>query len=422
MPEPLRVLCLAEACNPRWSSVPLVGYNMVRALAARDDLALTVCSHVRNEEALRADPLAGRVRLELIDSDVLAGPRFKLGTLLRGGKGLSWTTNMALSWPGYMLFEELVHRRLGRELAAGAFDLVHRVTPVSISLGSPLARRSPVPMLIGPLNGGLPWPKEFPELRVAEKEWLAPLRRAYRWLPWFRATWRHAAGAIVGSRSVRREIPASFPGRLWTMAENGIDPARFPIAEAWTPPRERFQIVTVGRLVPLKAFDILLEAFAALPAEPASELILIGEGPERSRLETLITRLGLNARARITGWLEQSALQKILRGAQLFAFPSLREFGGGVVLEAMACALPCIVMEYGGPGELVDESCGLRLPMAPRDVLRTSLRDALATLLADPQRCRRLGGAAAAKVRRDFTWDVKAERLRDIYRVLTNRE
>src|SRR5437868_3755091 len=194
----LRVLFLAEACNPAWPSVPLVGYNFVRALAERDDLDITLVTHVRNRNFLINDSLAARARLHFIDNEWLARPVYRLATWLRGDDRLAWTLNTALSWPSYVAFEHQVANEFRKQLAGRGFHLIHRVTPVSPTLPSPLAGRIDVPMILGPLNGGLPWPREFPELVAQEHEWLARFRPAYRLLPYFAATYRTAAAVIVG--------------------------------------------------------------------------------------------------------------------------------------------------------------------------------------------------------------------------------
>src|SRR5947209_12160992 len=143
----LRVLLIAEACNPTWTSVPLVGYNFARALAERPDLELTLASQVRNRAALEADPIASLVRLHFVDNEWLARPLYRLARLLRGGTALSWTIDTAMAWPSYMVFEKELFRRFRRQLDGGRFDLVHRVTPLSPTVGSPLAGLTDTPML-----------------------------------------------------------------------------------------------------------------------------------------------------------------------------------------------------------------------------------------------------------------------------------
>jgi glycosyltransferase involved in cell wall biosynthesis len=416
---PLRVLAIAEACNPTWSSVPLVGYNFVRALAARADVALTVCTNPRNRPPLDADPLARMVDLVYIDNEWVARPLYRLGAFLRGGKGGGWTVEMASGWPSYVAFEHQVYQRFAAALRRGRFDLIHRITPLTPTYPSPLAAWTDVPMVIGPLNGGLPWPKEYPDLRHREREWLVPLRRAYRLLPYFRATYRHLAGVISGSHYTETEVPVRFKGKRYYLPENGIDPARFPLAPGWSEPQGPFTFVTVGRLVPYKGFDLIIEAMAGSAALRGCRLVVIGEGPERATLEAAAARAGLRG-VEFTGWLDQTALARVLAAAQVFAFPSLREFGGGVVLEAMTCGLVPIVVNYGGPAELAGD-IGIRLPLRPRGELVADLRAAMEGLVADPERCRKAGAAAVARVREQFVWEAKAARLVEIYRDLTRK-
>jgi glycosyltransferase involved in cell wall biosynthesis len=416
MADPLRVLVIAEACNPTWTSVPLVGYNLARALAGRPDLRVTLVTHVRNRDGLATSDIGRHAEVVFVDNEFIARPVYQLARLIRGGDQLGWTIDTALAWPSYVAFEHLAWHRFARQLQRGDFDLIHRVTPLSPTAVSPLAGKTDVPMLAGPLNGGLRWPREFPELVRREREWLVPLRNVYKLLPYHRSTYRHLAGVITASRSTAAEIPRHFHGRQFHLPENGVDPDRFPIADRWPEPDGRFRFVTVGRLVPYKGLGLTLEAIRRSPALQQCELTVIGDGPDRPAHERFIAEHGLQTCVTIRGQVPQPELAAELRRSQAFVFPSLREFGGGVVLEAMACALPCLVVDYGGPGELVSAGTGVKLPMRPREELVESLRAAMERLAADPAGCRRMGEAAAAEVRREHTWDAKAARVAEIYR------
>jgi glycosyltransferase involved in cell wall biosynthesis len=201
------------------------------------------------------------------------------------------------------------------------------------------------------------------------------------------------------------------------MPENGVDPERFPLASRWPEPHGPFRFITVARLVPLKGLDIILEALAGSERLRSCELVVAGEGPERPRLERIARERGLRG-VRFLGWLDQRALAQELQKAQAFVLPSLKEFGGGVILEAMAAALPCVVVDYGGPAELVADETGIRLPMCKRPELVSRLRRALEELADDFPRCRSLGAAAARVVRQEHVWSAKAERIVQFYRDL----
>ncbi|MEI6323629.1 MAG: hypothetical protein WCP60_11070 [bacterium] len=258
--KPLRVLLIAEACNPEWTSVPLVGYNLVRALADRADLKITLATHPRNRAALERDSLASRVEFLYPDNEYVAARLYRLAQLFRGGTGKGWTTNTAFESISYLFFEKELYRLVSKRLQAGEFDLIHRVTPVTPTVGSPIASWTRVPVVLGPLNGGLPWPPEYPQLRKQENEFLVPLRKLYKLMPYYGATYRHLKACISGSQHTASEIPPSFHGKRFLLPENGVDPATFPLAGGWQPPSGKFRFVTVGRLVPYKGLWLTLLA------------------------------------------------------------------------------------------------------------------------------------------------------------------
>src|SRR5258708_2260708 len=103
MRRPYRVLQIAEAANPEWSSVPLEGWSLSRALAKLTDAHLV--THVRNQEAIARAGLIEGKNFTTIDNEHVASPVYKLASRLRGGDGKGWTTLMAFSSLTYYSFE-----------------------------------------------------------------------------------------------------------------------------------------------------------------------------------------------------------------------------------------------------------------------------------------------------------------------------
>src|ERR1700730_4904112 len=127
--RPYRVLLLAEAANPEWASVPLIGWSLSRSLAEITHAHLV--THIRNREALTRSGMVEGRDFTVINNELTARPLWKLAERLRGGAGKGWTTAAAFSSLAYYSFELGVWRQFGRRIKAKEFDLVHRITPLS---------------------------------------------------------------------------------------------------------------------------------------------------------------------------------------------------------------------------------------------------------------------------------------------------
>jgi glycosyltransferase involved in cell wall biosynthesis len=412
----LRVLLLAEAANPELTSVALIGWRM--AVALREVADVHLVTELRNRPAILAAGWREGSDFTAIDNRAAQGGAWRLAQAFGARSGLAWSLTTGLATLAYPAFESAVWAHFRARLRAGEFALVQRLTPVTPNAPSPIAMhlaRLGIPLVIGPINGGLPWPSGFPELRAAERDRWSALRPLARLDPRLSATWRQAALVLVGSRQAGKDVRGSR--RVAWAPENGVDPQVFvgpppPLRQAGEPLRCAF----VGRLVPLKGVDLIL---AALADVPGATLTVIGDGPERARLETAAEDPALAGRVRFSGSLPHDRIASTLHGHHLFAFPSLREFGGGAVAEAMACGLVPVVADYGGPPELVPAGCGLRLAMPDRGTLIAGLRAALGTLAADDQQRLTMAAAAHAHAHATLTWAGKARTLERTWQALT---
>lgn len=412
----MRVLLVAEVANPEWVSVPLEGWAHSRAIARLTDAH--VVTQVRNRDAFLRAGLTER-EFTAIDNEAVAGPLWRLGERLRGGKGKGWTTVMAINSIAYRSFESLLWQRFEADIRKGTYDLVHRITPLSPTIPSRLAtwcRRAGVPFVLGPLNGGVPWPRGFDGARRREREWLSYVRGLHRFMPGYRATRRDAAAILIGSRDTWAQLPRRYRDRAVYVPENAIDPARFDL-DAPLAPREAgpLRLAFVGRLVAYKGADMLLDAAADLVREGRAVIEVMGDGPERGSLEQKVRDLGIGHGVQLTGWVPHEQLAARLRRADVFAFPSVREFGGAVVLEAMAMGVVPVVLDHGGPGELVTKQTGTAVPLGTRAEIVARFRAELGRLAAAPELLAPMRTAARARTAQSFTWDAKARQVMAVY-------
>jgi glycosyltransferase involved in cell wall biosynthesis len=172
--------------------------------------------------------------------------------------------------------------------------------------------------------------------------------------------------------------------------------------------------VFVGRLVWLKAVDLLIEAFARL--ERPARLLIIGEGPDRAKLEEAAKRAAAPERTiEFAGFRPHADIRDVLARATALVLPSLRESGGAVILEAFACRTPAIATAWGGPTDYVTAQTGVLVPPSGRIAFIAGLTAAMEALAADPGRVAAMGAAARARVEADYSWSAKARRMIAIY-------
>ena len=422
VPARHRVLLIAEAANPEWVSVPLVGWSIAQALREVADVHLV--TQVRNREAvLRAGLVEGR-DVTVIDSEAVARPMHKLGESLRMGEGKGWTTVSAVAAISYPYFEHLVWKKLGSRIRRGEWDVVHRVTPLSPTTSSSIAPKvaqAGVPFVLGPLNGGVPWPAHFGAERRRDREWLSYVRGAYKLNPGRRRTLAAASAIVVGSKHTGSEVSARYQQKVVYVPENGVDTDRFNL-RANQNGAHPLRACFVGRLVPYKGLGLVLDAAGPLLRSGKMQLDVVGDGPLRLELERRTRAEGYSASVQFHGQLPHTDVQRVMAESHVLTFPSIREFGGGVVLEAMTVGVVPIVVDYAGPGELVTEATGIRLALGTPEAISGELRRRLEALVDDPAPLRELGAAAHQRVIDHFTWNAKAHQLIRVYDWVTSAD
>lgn len=409
-----RVLLLAETCNPGWASLPVVGFKYARALAQVADI--TLVTHVRNQENFEQN---GELLdcTTFIDTEWLAKPMYRLANVLRGGREVAWSINLMMAYPPYIAFEWQALRQFRKELDAGDFDLVHRITPMSPTLPSYMSGRTRQPFVIGPLNGNLDWPAAFTAEQKREREGLRKLRDFYKYLPFSRASYRKAACVLAAFSHTISDLDAVDRDLVVPFPEVGFDPEIFHAEGRQRPFSGDGQkhFLYAGRMVPYKVPEVAVRAFVTSEALRPHILHMVGYGPEEQRLQEIVREAGAEDRVIFEGRKTQAEVAEFMRRADAFVFPSIRELGAGVVVEAMASGTVCIVTDYGAPGDLVAQNRGVRVPLGTVDELVTRYRAAMEGCLSRPEEHAEMAERARAHAFAVHTWKAKARYTAQIY-------
>ncbi len=408
----LRVLVLAPFCDPEVVSMPYVAYSHAAALAQLHDVTLVVGAPV--EDKVRRAKASFRtievVRMPLLERIHAWSFRW----IFRNNFASQALT--AFGYPFSQAFEWRAWRQLRHRIFAGEFDVVLRLLPMTAVLPSPFAfflRKGPIPIVIGPISGGLPFVQGFSQADN-QKEWISSLRSLYRFLPFARSTYRNAAAIMAASSQTYAEF-AEYRDKLFFVPENGVRRSLCSDDPRSTEPGAKFELIFVGGLVPCKACDLALRATAPLLRSGLARFTALGDGPERNRLEQLARSLGIEKAVCFCGWVSHAEVLRRLRSADVMVFPSVRDFGGGVVFEALASGTVPVVADFGGPGDIVHPEVGYKVPLTNESDFVAQMEKILTELLHNRDRLERLRRQGMAYARERLTWDAKAQ---DTTRVL----
>jgi glycosyltransferase involved in cell wall biosynthesis len=224
---------------------------------------------------------------------------------------------------------------------------------------------------------------------------------------------------IAVSDIVRRGLveDVGIPAGMISLIHNGIDLSVAPPGDLEAKRKELgllpddVVLVSVGRLAEIKNYSLLLEALARAAREvPALKLVMVGDGPERSRLEAAATRLELSGRVHFLG--ARGDVRDWLALGHIFVLPSLYEGVSLALLEAMAAGLPAVVTRVGGNPEVVmDGECGFLIESGDTE----GFARALVTLAREGDLRVRMGRAARARIEAEFDLKKAVKQYEEIY-------
>lgn len=408
---PPRILIVAPNASSRFGGEAFLPLKYFQILRQRGHPAKLV-AHARNRADLETMLAPWRDDILYVEDSLWHRAIWQAGRVLPGR-----LRDVLAGTLLNMVNERFQARIIRRLVAAGEVDVIHQPTPVS-----PLAPSSihgfGVPVVIGPMNGGMTFPPGYDDLESPLARRFVGLARVLaRGLNRVIPGKRRAAALLVANDRTRRALPFPDHPNVIELVENGVDPAAWPAPpDRARPPGAPFRLVFMGRLVGWKAVDITLDALArARAAGVDATLDVLGDGPERAGLEAQAARAGLEAVVRFHGFLPQAACAPVLAAADALILNSVWECGGAVVLEAMGMGLPVIGPDWGGPADYLDATCGILVAPAPRATYAERLAEAIARLARDPGLCARMGAAGAARVRERFGWDAKVDRMLAVY-------
>jgi glycosyltransferase involved in cell wall biosynthesis len=407
----LNILVSAYACRPGEGSEPGVGWQIAKELAKYHNIWVITRENNRS----------------YIETEIGYNPAPNLNFIYCDTP--NWftklNTNQRLVYIHYYLWQIQAYftaRKLHRQLN---FDLVHHLTYVRYSSPSFLALLQ-IPFVWGPVGGGEFAPGGFwRDFRFRGKVY-EMLRSTACFLgeldPFVQLTARRSVLARATTEDTAERLRALGARNVQVISQLGLSTEEIlQLAQYALSPNPVARFISIGRLLHWKGFHLGLRAFAQADLPNDSEYWIVGDGPERSRLQALTQELGIAHKVKF--WQHLSRPETLVKLGECTALihPSLHESGGLVCLEAMAAGRPVICLDLGGPALEVTEETGIKVTANNPEQAVSDLAKAIARLAKDPQLCANLGHSAQQRIEEVYNWSKKGKALADLYQKITTQ-
>lgn len=403
----MKILLSAFACDPFFGSDEEVGWRWALELSSlgHSVWVLTRRAHCQSIENFLAKNNVKNVRFVYVDSDFIHGLTSKINK------------RNHLYYYYWQILAFLKAKSLNQEIK---FDLIHHVTWVSFRQPSFLGLLG-VPFIFGPVAGGDFIPKGYTEnFSFGQKiiEWVRYVANAivkidpFMWVTYF------SAKEIIFTSDVHiKQIPACFRHKARVELAIGIDGKSIPAKKTKRELPHVPRLLFVGRCIGWKGMDIGLLVFTkVLKKIPDAKLTIVGDGVDKARWMLKAKELNIDSAINWLGWKAKDDVLAMYKDFDLLFYPSLRDSGGFVVLESLVNSLPVVCFKLGGPGVVIDESCGAAI-YASSDIEETCARFAtkITELLSDTEMLNEKSNNCVASALK-FTWAELVDRVYKNYK------
>jgi len=428
MSNDLKILIVSEHASAKFGGEAVLPLHYYRVLRSRN-INVWLLVHERTREEL-CTLYPNDANIFYVSDTLLHKVLWRISELLPtrlGGFTAGFLMRIATQFAQRPIIKKMI--------AELGVNVIHQPMPVSPKEPSFIFGFG-VPVVIGPMNGGIDYPPAFRHLQgKLEGVALSLGRQSANFLNWIIPGKRKAACLLVANERTRGALPRCLSHvQTKTLVENGVDLALWRNTQnvlIESKSKESVHYVYMGRLVDWKAVDILISAFSVASRKSPMSLEIIGDGPARSSLEDQARSLGilsavdessLLGKVQFAGWLTQRECALRLQASDALVLPSLMECGGAVVLEAMGMSVPVIASNWGGPADYLDDSCGVLLNINSKEKFFAQLTDSLVLLAMNEGLRSKMGANGKNKVISQFDWEIKVNSITEIYsKSITNK-
>lgn len=404
----MKVLVSAYACEPNKGSEPGIGWNLAKQAARFHEVWVLTRRNNREaiEEEMRRNPDSS-LHFSYVDLPVW------FSFWKRGAKGLHIY---------YCLWQIAAYRHAKMLHGKIDFDIAHHLTFGNVWLPT-LLWKLPIPFIWGPLGGyetiPLPFWRPF-KLKWKLLEFVRCLIRLWaRHLDPVAIKTGKKASVIIGRTFETTSILShNFPHKIRTMPGNGLnrsDMDNLVLTRGDSDEASFLNVLMAGRMIHWKGFDMGIQAFQKLVSvNKNAKLHIIGSGPEEKYLRSLCTSIDIGDKVIFHGQTTHQQALGHFENADVLLHPSLKDSACSVIFEAMAVGIPVVCLDSGGPGEVITESCGIKIHLKNPCQAVEELAEALILLSKDKTLRRKLGKGGRERLE-EFFWEKQGDVQRELY-------
>lgn len=399
----MKILLITWACDRDDVSEPQITYHWVREISKRHEVTLFSVSRPER---------FGCVKEQFPSLQVVEWSDIKVPTFLERFR--------AIAKPGYFFRFNKMRQMIKTLIEQQYFDIIHHLSPFAWRYASP-AYGLGVPLVRGPIAGGLPTP---PQLKAEVNETFHPykfLRKTdelrKRLDQKLIQSYRHTDCVIVAAPYVLKLLHPLSVQRVEVEIEHGLDPDNHHacFVTSLLNNTAKTELLFVGRVIRTKGVRDAVRAISLMERKSQVHFTVIGDGEDLQDCKKMAIQLQVQNLITFRGWCDRKHVERAYRQADIFLFPSFREPTGGVLLEAMTFGLPIVACDYGGPAYLVNDSFGIKVQPAAAEEYAKKFAENLDYLVDRPEVRKKMGQAACNQATAHFKWKDKMDRLDAIY-------
>jgi glycosyltransferase involved in cell wall biosynthesis len=403
----MKVLLIAPYYDQNVPGESWSTYKWVAEISKLFDTTV-LTTHSKNWKS-NASPTQAKVTINWQDPTL---PKF-LAPINRGAK------------PTYFLFYKRARFWIKKAISKGEeFDIVHQINPLALRYPCPALGLN-LKYIIGPLAGSLETPPKLASNSSSCEPWYRKFRKLDRvrlkYDPWLRDTYRGASCVIGVAPYVQDTLKSCRPKSFSILSETGIDNAT-NIAKSLPDPSKPLKFLFVGRIIYTKGILHAIKAISIASLSNKITLDIIGEGELLKECKNLVDQLSIADIVRFHGRLPRDKVDDWYRNSDVFLFPSFREPSGNVIFEAMGHGLPVITSTIGGPGYIVNESCGYTVEPDTTEEYSNKIANTISDICKNPSLIPEKSQNAIERVTDLSQWSRKANNLSVIYKRILNQQ